>query len=69
MALTMDDTSFARYYKKIGREEGRLEGKKEGKVEGKKETALKLLEMGISMDVIEKATGLEKEEIEKLNKG
>ncbi|MGE6257028.1 hypothetical protein ACQKCU_03800 [Heyndrickxia sporothermodurans] len=46
MALTMDDTSFARYYKKIGREEGRLEGKKE--------TALKLLEMGISMDVIEK---------------
>ena len=38
------------------------------KREGKKETALKLLQMGMTIEVISEATGLSKEEIEKLGK-
>ena len=39
------------------------------KREGKKETALKLLQMGMTIEVISEATGLSKEEIEKLTRG
>jgi len=42
------------------------EGKKEGEKRGKEETAKNLLKMGIDIDRISKATGLEKAEIEKL---
>ena len=42
-----------------GKEKGKIEGKKEGKIE----TAKKLLEEGISLEVIMKATGLTKDEI------
>ena len=40
--------------------------KKEGKIEANKETAKKMLELGAEIEFIEKATGLSKEEIEKL---
>jgi predicted transposase/invertase (TIGR01784 family) len=40
--------------------------KQEGKQEKAKETAKNLLEMGIDIDKIAKATGLNKKEIEKL---
>ena len=40
--------------------------KQEGKQEKAKETAKNLLEMGIDIDKIAKATGLNKEEIDKL---
>ncbi len=56
---------------KQGREEGRQEGKEEGKQEGKiekqKEIAKKMLKIGVDIEIIEKATELTKEEIEKLN--
>lgn len=45
------------------RAEGMAEGRINGILEGKKETAKKLLELGMSLDLIEKATGLSTEEI------
>ena len=43
-------------------------GKEEGKREGKLETAENLLRLGIAVDIIQKATGLSKEDIEELKK-
>ena len=58
--------------KEIGKAEGRAEGLTEGKAEGKKiqalETAKTLLEMGLSIQQIIKATGLSKSEILQLKK-
>jgi len=51
---------------RIGEEKGIKKGKLEGKIEGKIETAKELLKMGIEIEKITKATGLKKEEIEKL---
>jgi predicted transposase/invertase (TIGR01784 family) len=51
-----------------GKLEGRLEGKLEGKVEGKRETARNLLQLGVSIDIIIKATGLSEQEIVNLRK-
>ena len=51
-----------------GREEGWEEGKKEGKKEGKRETAVNMLSFGMSIDVIEKITGLSEAEIKALSK-
>lgn len=69
----------ARYYGRLeGIQEGRLEGRQEGKLEGRQEgrlegfadgvmqTAKNLLDMGLSVENISKATGLSCEEIEKL---
>lgn len=49
-----------------GKSEGILEGLLQGKLEGKKEVAKRLLEMGMAMEDIVKATGLAEEEIRKL---
>ena len=58
------------YGRQKGREEGRKEGVQEGIAQGsyqtKCETAKKLLEIGLSVENIVKATGLSREEIEKL---
>ena len=43
-------------------------GMNEGRKEGKKETAMNMLTLGMSMDVIEKVTGLTEDEIKALNK-
>lgn len=53
------------------KEEGKIEGKIEGKVERSIEIATNLIKQEIPLDVVAKATGLSKEEIEKLqrNKG
>jgi len=53
------------------KEEGKIEGKIEGKVERSLEIATNLIKQEIPLDVVAKATGLSKEEIEKLqgNKG
>lgn len=45
---------------------GKAEGKTEGIIEGKIEVAMKLIEMGMDNEVIEKSTGLSINEIEKL---
>lgn len=49
-----------------GKIEGLAEGKAEGLVEGKIEVARSLKEMGLSLEQISKATGLSKDDIEKL---
>ena len=49
-----------------GRAEGRAEGKAEGKNEANEETAKRMLELGLEIEIIEKATGLSKEEILRL---
>ena len=51
-----------------GREEGRKEGRKQGKEENKRDVAKKLIELDIDIEKIIQATGLTKEEIEKLKK-
>ena len=43
-------------------------GRKQGENKAKIETAKKLLEMNIAMDIIIKATGLTQEELEKIKK-
>ena len=52
--------------RKIGVEEGLKEGLEEGKKEGKLETARGLIKNGIDFEVIARATGFSREEIEKL---
>ncbi|MEM8529006.1 MAG: Rpn family recombination-promoting nuclease/putative transposase [Bacteroidota bacterium] len=49
-----------------GRAEGLVEGRAEGELEGKKNIALKMKEMGMSIQDIRDLTGLSKEEIDKL---
>jgi len=49
-----------------GIQEGRQEGIQEGRIETLKLTAKKLYLEGISIDVIAKATGLTKDEVQKL---
>jgi predicted transposase/invertase (TIGR01784 family) len=49
-----------------GREEGIAIGEEKGREEGKRETAIKLLSMGLHVDQIATATGLSEEEIESL---
>lgn len=48
------------------REEGRQEGRQEGRKEEKREVAGILLKMGLSPEVIEEVTGLNKEELTRL---
>jgi len=48
------------------REEGIEKGRKEGKKEEKNEIAKRLYKEGVDINLISKATGLTKEEIEKL---
>ncbi|MET3047266.1 PD-(D/E)XK nuclease family transposase, partial [Flavobacterium covae] len=47
-------------------DEGKMEGLIEGKMEGKIETAKSLKKIGVSVEIITQATGLSKEEINKL---
>ena len=47
-------------------QKGRKEGREEGREEGKEETARNLKKMGVSLEIISKATGLSIEKIEAL---
>jgi predicted transposase/invertase (TIGR01784 family) len=66
--------SWERIAKKEGKKEGIIEGKREGVIEGTKKgkvealhsVAAKLLEKGISIDIIAETTDLPKKEIEEL---
>lgn len=49
-----------------GKIEGKEEGKAEGKAEGKTETAIKMKQLGVPVDIIAESTGLSKATIEKL---
>ena len=57
------DENQAKY---TAREEGLEEGRKEGRKESKLEVAKKMLEEKMDIEIIEKVTGLSKEEIKKL---
>jgi predicted transposase/invertase (TIGR01784 family) len=52
--------------KREGKREGEIKGKREGKIEGKIEVARNLKIAGVSVDVIIQATGLSREEIERV---
>ena len=58
--------------RKIGRQEGERIGRQEGRQEGERQQTLKiaknLLNMGYSKEEIIKATGITKEEIDKMKK-
>jgi predicted transposase/invertase (TIGR01784 family) len=51
---------------RMAEKSGKIEGKVEGKIEGKIEVARKLLAMNLTMDQIEKATGLSSEDIKSI---
>ena len=64
--LEYDDVKDAiEYNRRLGRAEGREKGREEGRVEGREEAlrqaAKKFLEMGISIEDVAKATGLDME--------
>ena len=50
----------------IAEKKGHEKGRAEGRIEGKVETARNLIELGLEVEVISKATGLSVEEIQKL---
>uniref|UniRef100_UPI002EDB1FFC hypothetical protein n=1 Tax=Cohnella fermenti TaxID=2565925 RepID=UPI002EDB1FFC len=53
--------------KALSDEKSRIESARQaGKAEGKAETAVKMLEMGIELEMIEKITGMTAEEIRAL---
>jgi len=58
MGLSLEDTSFARYYRK--------EGFEKGKLEGKMEIAKNLLNINMDIEEICRLTGLSADEIKKL---
>ena len=60
----MDYVSSMNYAERKGKEEGIKEGKKEEKIQ----VAKKLLDLGVEISNIIEATGLSKEEVEKLQK-
>lgn len=70
VALSFEDTSFARYYRNEAKAEGRAEGKAEGKAEGEKqkavEIAIRLLQKGNSIIEVTELTDLPAEEVKKL---
>ncbi|MEE0520103.1 MAG: hypothetical protein UDK36_01685, partial [Bacteroidaceae bacterium] len=49
-----------------GEAKGHARGRAEGRAEERMETARKFKQLGVGIDVIQRATGLSKEEIEKL---
>lgn len=50
-----------------GRAEGRVEGREEGRVEGKAEVAKNLLNLGMEISLVAKATGMTEEEVKELS--
>ncbi|MDM8563388.1 hypothetical protein QUF54_08555 [Candidatus Marithioploca araucensis] len=51
-----------------GEAKGEARGKAKGKAEGKKETAINLLNMGVDVKIINKATGFSEKEIKQLTR-
>lgn len=51
-------------------ESGKMEGKEEGREEGREETTIKiaraLLQNGVDMEIVQKSTGLDREQLETL---
>ncbi len=64
----LDQNSMLEYAQEEGKKVGKEIGEKSGEKRAKRDTAKKLLELGVDIDKIIIATGLTKEEIEKLLK-
>lgn len=69
----MQKLALEEYGKKIraksiaeGRAEGKAEGRAEGMIEGKVDMALKMMESGVALDIIQKCSGLSDSGMEKL---
>ena len=65
-AYEMDVNTSIANARSEGEKAGELKGIKQGEQKNKIETAKKMLELGLDIYVIEKSTGLTREEIEKL---
>lgn len=70
VGLSIEDTVLGQYLLNEAREkakkEGREEGREKGRVEEKIEIAKKLLNLNVSLETIIEATGLTREDIEKI---
>ena len=66
MSLNIREDDLRMAGEKIGFERGRRDGVAAGSYQAKRETAKILSDMQMSLEVIAKATGLSKAEIEKL---
>ena len=66
MTTELDKIAQLDYAREEGREEGRVEGRVEGREKEKIETAKKMLDLGIEVEIIRKVTSLSIEEIQKL---
>ena len=62
-AYEADITDLVKPYTDKARQEGELKGKKEGEFKTKLETAQKMKEMGLSIEVILKVVGLSEVEL------
>ncbi|HIE02677.1 MAG TPA: hypothetical protein EYP59_20745 [Thiotrichaceae bacterium] len=62
------ETTITEHVYNQGWIKGAADGKTEGETEGRKKTAINLLKMGIDMEIITQATGLQKEEIKQLKR-
>ena len=62
MTTELDKIAQLDYAREEGREEGRVEGREKEKIE----TAKKMLDLGIEVEMIKKVTSLSIEEIQKL---
>ena len=66
MTYMFDEENNKRLFGLDQRRLGKREGKREGRREGRKDTAKSLKKSGMTIDFIEKHTGLSKDEILKL---
>lgn len=60
----LSELKQTRFYQEVfaeGKEEGKLEGKQEGKLEGKLETIPQLWALGLSIEQIAQALGLDEQ--------
>jgi len=63
---TINEEEFKMEYIPLWERDARKEGEKRGEKKGKEETAKELIKRGVDMDIIEGATGISREELEKM---
>ena len=66
LSLEWDDEVFAEVMKEEGRAEGLAEGEAKGEAKANRANAARMKAEGMEIALIEKITGLSREEIEKL---
>jgi predicted transposase/invertase (TIGR01784 family) len=66
ISMSFIETTITEHVYNQGRIQGEAQGWIKGAADSKKETAINLLKMGIDVEIINQATGLQKEEIKQL---